>query len=70
MRNIIEKNLQARQRSDNFIGSQQLALYKRPRPDLLLPALENRNSMSTMTQRFQSLYQQQVEKGRNIDIRA
>lgn len=42
---------------------------KRPQQAPLVPQLDNRNTISTMTQRFEARYEEQVEKGRNVDIR-
>lgn len=56
-------------KDQNTISGNQLALYKRPRPDLVIPQLDNTNSMGTMTRRFEALYDRQVEKGRNVDVR-
>lgn len=68
-REIIEKSQQARTQSNGVQLRDELALYKRPRPDLTIPPLNNQSSLSTMTRRFESLYDTQVEKGRNVDVK-
>lgn len=59
----------ARRHSEQQINSEQLAPYKRPQPELLAPPPQGRITLNSITERFEALFQEQVEKGRIVDVR-
>lgn len=69
-RRVIDASEAARQRSENRINSNQLALYKRPQVELLAPPPASHTTVSSITARFEAQFREAVEKGRIVDTRA
>ena len=51
-------------------AQRELAAVSHPQKDLLVPPIHTRETMDSITRRFEERYEQQVQKGRHVDTHA